>query len=221
MTTLDLTVAGSGKRLPVRPEKLIVAGYTARDEAAVARHIEELAAIGVPPPPAVPMFYDLDPALLSTDTTVPVGGKATSGEVEPVLIRHDGTYYLGVGSDHTDRELERDDIAASKAACPKPVGGAVVELGPAPVFPDWDQAQATSEVDGRPYQAGAVSSLRHPAELLERMTATIGDIAGDFVLFCGTLALIGGEFVHGDEWSLSLTLPAAAPLTHTYTTTPR
>ncbi|TDD72800.1 DUF2848 domain-containing protein [Actinomadura darangshiensis] len=214
--TLNLTVAGSGEPLSVRPERLVVAGYTARDEESVARHIEELAAIGVPPPPAVPMFYDLDPALLSTDALVEVGGASTSGEVEPVLVRHRGAYFLGVGSDHTDREIERTDIAASKAACPKPVGGDVAEIGLD--FPGWDEVEARSEVDGRPYQAGAVSTLRHPAELVERMTATLGGIAGDLVLFCGTLALLGGTFVHGDRWSLSLSLPAGSRLTHTYTT---
>jgi hypothetical protein len=77
--TLDFVVMGSDEPLSVRPERLVVAGYTARDEASVARHIEELAAIGVPPPPAVPMFYDLDPALLSTDAHVEVGEAATDG----------------------------------------------------------------------------------------------------------------------------------------------
>lgn len=219
MTTLNLTV--DGDRLTVRPQRLIVAGYTARDEESVTRHIEELAAIGVPPPPSVPMFYDLDPELLSTDASVHVDGAATSGEVEPVLIRHDDTYYLGVGSDHTDRELEREDIAASKAACPKPVGNQVLRIGAELSFPDWDRLEARSEVDGRPYQEGPIAALRHPAELVEKMTAALGSIQGDLVMFCGTLALIGGKFVHGATWSLSLSLPETAQLTHTYTTTQR
>ena len=219
MTTLTLTV--DGERLTVRPQRLIVAGYTARDEESVTRHIEELAAIGVPPPPSVPMFYDLDPALLSTDASVHVDGAATSGEVEPVLIRHDGTYYLGVGSDHTDRELEREDIAAAKAACPKPVGTEVLRIGADLSFPDWDRLEARSEVDGSPYQEGLIAALRPPAELVEKMTAALGSIQGDLVMFCGTLALIGGKFVHGATWSLSLSLPETAQLTHTYTTTRR
>ncbi|MGA8114669.1 MAG: DUF2848 family protein [Actinocatenispora sp.] len=219
-TILNLTAAGSGEPVTVRPGTLVVAGYTGRDEAAVARHIEELAAIGVPPPPAVPMFYDLDPALLTTDAVVDVAGPATSGEVEPVLVRHDGTYFLGVGSDHTDRALERHDIAGSKAACPKPVGGTVLEIGTDLSGMDWENLAARSEVDGELYQSGAVSSLRHPADLVDRMTASLGEVVGDLVLFCGTLALLGGTFVHGDHWSLSLGT-AGTSLTHTYETVQR
>ncbi|MWA02966.1 DUF2848 domain-containing protein [Actinomadura sp. LD22] len=220
-TLLNLTIAGSGEPLPVSPERLVVAGYTGADETAVARHIEELAAIGVPPPAAVPMFYDLDPALLGTGARVEVGGPATSGEVEPVLIRHRGAYFLGVGSDHTDRALERSDIAAAKAACPKPVGTAVLPIGPDPSFPEWDRIEASCAVDGRAYQAGQASSLRHPADLVERMTAVLGEVSGDLVLFCGTFPLLDGSFVHGETWSLSLRLPGLAQLTHTYTTASR
>ena len=214
--TLRLSVAG--EPLALHPARLIVAGYTARDEAAVTRHIEELAAIGVPPPASIPTFYDLDPALLSSGPRIEVAGDATSGEVEPVLVRHAGTYFLGVGSDHTDRALERGDVGTAKAACPKPVGVAVEEIGPDPSIPEWDAIEARSEVDGVPYQAGPLSVLRHPAEVVERMTARLGEIAGDLVMFCGTLPLLGGTFVHGRTWSLSLRLPTGAQLTHTYET---
>src|SRR3569833_3938732 len=117
-----LHVRGSREQIVVAPDRLIVAGYTARDTAAVEQHIAELAAIGVPRPATVPAFYDLDAALLTTDGVVEVAGPTTSGEVEPVVIRHGGRFYLGVGSDHTARDLERTALALSQAACPKPIG---------------------------------------------------------------------------------------------------
>ncbi|MGA4837351.1 DUF2848 family protein [Streptomyces sp. G45] len=213
-----MRVTRTGERLEIAPARLIVAGYTARDRASVDHHIAELAAIGVPPPSSVPAFYDLDPRLVTTDAVIEVAGAATSGEVEPVIVRHGGRYFLAVGSDHTDRELERADIAAAKAACPKPVGDTVVEIGPDLSALDWDAVAAESTVDGTPYQQGSAATLRHPGELVERMTAVLGGIPGDLVLFCGTFPLLTGAFVHGSHWRVCLGLPDGTALTHRYET---
>ncbi|PPK63631.1 DUF2848 family protein [Actinokineospora auranticolor] len=221
MSPLKLRVLGTDEVLSVTPTRLVVAGYTARDEDVVAAHIAELAAIGVPPPTSVPAYYDLDPALLTTDAVVAVSGPVTSGEVEPVILRHAGQYYLGVGSDHTDRELERADIATSKAACPKPLGDSVVRIGTDLSDLDWDNATADSSVDGWPYQRGGLSALRHPADILTRMTAALGPVDGDLALFCGTLPLLTGEFTPGAYWRVHLELPAGHVLTHAYETKPR
>ncbi|QXJ22261.1 DUF2848 family protein [Actinomadura graeca] len=200
--------------LECAPRHLIVAGYTGRDEAAVRAHIEELAAIGVPEPPAVPAFYRLDPALLTMEPVVAVDGGNTSGEVEPVLIRHEGRLYLGVGSDHTDRDIERTGIAESKAACPKPLGGEVVQL---PDGDAWDGIRVESSVDGRPYQAGTLATLRTPRDLLARLAEELGELDGDVVVFAGTLPLLGGAFVPGRRWQLALTV-GATTLTCEYET---
>lgn len=137
------------------------------------------------------------------------------------MVIHDGRHFLAVGSDHTDRNLERTDIAASKAACPKPMGGSVVALDSDLSSADCDQLAAHSSMDGRPYQRGSVSMLRHPAELVERMTATVGSMPGDLVMFCGTLPLLGGEFVHGRQWGIHLELSGGPTLTHAYETKQR
>jgi uncharacterized protein DUF2848 len=213
---LTLTTTGSPVPLEVTPAKLIVAGYTGRDEAAVRAHIAELAAIGIPEPESVPAFYDLPPGLLSSAPVVEVAGASTSGEVEPVIIRRAGRFYLGVGSDHTDRELERTGIAESKAACAKPVGERVVELGTSLDELAWDELTASAEVDGELYQRGSLSGLRHPADTLTRMTETVGELAGDLVVFCGTLPLLAGEFRYGQRWRLRLTLPDGTQLGHEY-----
>ncbi|MFF4598558.1 DUF2848 family protein [Amycolatopsis sp. CA-161197] len=215
--TIELTVVGSGATFVIAPERIVVAGYTAKDEAAVEHHIAELAAIGVPRPASVPAYYVLSPGLLTTSPLVEVGSATTSGEVEPVVIRHDGRYYLGVGSDHTDRELERVDIAQSKAACPKPLGSRVVEIGPDLSVVDWDGLVVESGVDSAAYQSGSVATLRHPSDTLGRMPAGLDD-GGDLVLFCGTLSLLGGKFVFGSRWRVDLRLPGGETLTHVYET---
>lgn len=217
--TLHLTVAGSSDPLHLEPSRLVVAGYTARDQDAVTRHIAELAEIGVSPPTQVPTFYDLDPDLLTTDAVVEVPGTCTSGEIEPVLIRTWGRWYLAVGSDHTDRALERDDVAASKAACPKPLGPLVAPLPEDLNAFDTDRIAASSTVDGVDYQAGALAELLRPADVVDRLREALGeDVLADrdLVLFGGTTPLLGGTFVHGTHWTLSLRLPDGTELAHHY-----
>jgi hypothetical protein len=213
---LRFRVIGTDTEFGVDAPRLIIAGYTGRNAAAVAAHIEELAAIGIPPPTSVPVFFELDPSLVTTNPVVEIAGANTSGEVEPVLIRHAGRFYLGVGSDHTDRDLERTDIAASKAACPKPVGDQVVAMPDDMTALDWDAIAVESSVDGLLYQRGTLNALRTPADLLPRLTSALGEINGDLVIFAGTLPLLNGEFRPGRRWRLSLRLNADSSLTHSY-----
>jgi hypothetical protein len=218
--TLRFRPIGTGSDLNLDAPRLIIAAYTGRNAAAVAAHIEELAAIGIPPPASVPAFFELDPTLVTSDPLVKVTGSNTSGEVEPVLIRHDGRHYLGVGSDHTDRDLERADIAASKAVCPKPVGHQVVALPEDLAALNWDAIDVESDVDGNPYQRGSLASLRTPADLLSRLTSALGELGDDLVIFCGTVPLLTGEFHVGRRWLLRLNLDLNTCLTHSYEVLP-
>lgn len=219
--TITLTVAGTKETIQLAPRRLIVAGYTGRNEAAVREHIEELAAIGIAPPPQVPMRYDLTPSLLTTESSLQVTGARTSGEVEPVLLRHRGRWYLGVGSDHTDRALERDDIGRSKAACPKPIGPVILALPhgvtEGSIDDAWDEATVESTVNGELYQSGQLSALRTPANLLSHLAEAIAeeDPDADVAVFAGTVPLIDGEFRHGHEWTLTLRF-GKDTLTHHY-----
>lgn len=223
VSALHFAVAGTDIEIVLHTARLIVAGYTGRDETAVRAHIDELAAIGIPPPSAVPMYYDLDPALLTCEDSIK-GGGASSGEVEPVFLRHGNDWYLGVGSDHTDRVLERADVKAAKAACAKPVGTQVIPL-PAGVVQGgydemWEAGTMSCRVDGEPYQSGPLTALRTPSDLLERVMNALRDNeaendASDLVVFAGTVPLIDGEFRCGTDWQLQIDLPDLT-LTHHY-----
>lgn len=228
---LTLTVVDGSEVLTFTPQRLVVAGYTARDEAAARAHIAELAEIGVPPPATVPAFYHLDPDLLTTSGTVEVGNANTSGEVEPVLVHHDGRWFIGVGSDHTDRDLERQDVGDSKAACPKPLGKLVAALPESTVAgafdAAWDRTAARSTVDGRRYQDGSLAALRMPSDLLGRLAKELDVGAAwpdDLVVYAGTLPLLDGEFKPGTHWDLTMTLELPAgptTLSLTYDVTQR
>ncbi|NMO01564.1 DUF2848 family protein [Gordonia sp. TBRC 11910] len=220
MTTATLTLQPQGgEPITLTRYRVVVAGYTGRDEAQVRHHIDELAAIGVAPPPQVPMLYPMDADSATTAQEVPVAGNNTSGEVEPVYIRHAGRWYLGVGSDHTDRTLETVDIGESKQACPKPVGREVIAINDWAEF-DWDACQASSRVDDVLYQSGSLAGLRRPDNLLPIVTDRLDDLGDDdLVCFGGTLPLIDGKFVPGRRWDIEIVLPQGQTLTHTYTTT--
>lgn len=217
--TLSLRILGSAEPLVLEDFCGVVAGYTGRDAAAVQHHIDELAAIGVAPPPEVPMFYPVESATVNSHAEYPDSANLTSGEIEPVYIRHRGVYYLGVGSDHTDRDLERSDIGDSKRACPKPVGLDVIRIGSASDLAalSLDDAIARCTVDGARYQEGRLDGLRTPSDIAERLIARF-DLAedDDFVCLGGTLPLLDGAFTPGERWSVEIELADGTRLTHDY-----
>ena len=172
-------------------DKLIVAGWTGRDEAALRHHIEELAAIGVPRPSSVPVFYRNSALNVTQASRLQVLGPDTSGEAEPVVIAHGGRLWLTVGSDHTDRKAETMGIALSKQLCAKPIGRDLWLLDD--VADHWDllQLRAFATIDGRrvTYQDGTLAGMRTPADLISRYGT---ELSQGTIMFCGTLAAIGG-----------------------------
>jgi hypothetical protein len=184
----------AGETLSVEDPHLDVAGFTGRDPDAVRAHIDELGELGVPAPPEVPMFFPLPNDLLQVaPDVVQVRGGGTSGETEPVLIRMpDGSIFVGVGSDHTDRELERESLADSKAACPKPLGGVVWPFEE--VEPHWDELilSAHSGEEPRSYQRSTLADLLRPADQLAGIEGRGIDPARPVVLFLGTVPLEDG-----------------------------
>jgi hypothetical protein len=213
--TLTFGVAGTGETIELTDFYAVVAGYTGRDAAAVQHHIDELAAIGVAPPPAVPMFYPVESVTVSSAAELAVAGDKTSGEIEPLYIRHGGRYYLGIASDHTDRHVETIDIGDSKRACPKPVAGTVVAV-PELDGLSLDECRARTWVDGRLYQDGTLDNLRTPSNVVELLLKRNGIGDKDFVCLGGTLPVIGGEFIYGREWRIELTFPDGNTIDHTY-----
>ena len=196
--------------------RLFVAGYTGRDREAVMRHIDELQAIGIAPPPDVPMYYELDRKLLTQTQVIAGSSSLASGAVEPVYMRLDGHDYFGIGSDHTDRELEAVDIAESKAKCGKPVGAEFVPV-PSLEEVDIDSWRVVTTVDGVRYQDDALRTLLQPRDILSGLVAHFSGVT-DFVCFGGTVPLLNGEFISGEHWEMALRYAdGTAPLQLSYT----
>jgi 4-hydroxyphenylacetate 3-monooxygenase len=194
-----------GASVQLTPEAFIIAGYTGRDRAMVQKHIDELEREGIAPPPEVPMWYEMPLTILTTAGSIEVASPKSCGEVEPVI-----------GSDHTARDVEREDIATSKRVCPKPLGRTIARIGTLDAA--FDVLKLESWIDGEAYQSGTVAQLVPLATLLDGFRTRTK--ATSFALYCGTVPLLTHGFRFGTKFSARISGgPLAAPLTLDYTTT--
>jgi Protein of unknown function (DUF2848) len=197
-----------GDETEIEPRRLVVAGYTGRDRAVVERHIEELREEGIARPRRVPMFWEVPVTLLTAAPAITVRGPETSGEVEPLLIVEADNWYVGVGSDHTARNLERFDILDSKRACPKVMAPAVWRHGD--VCERWDELEIRSRyADERGrltlYQEGRLDAMLPLPEILAALEAALGIAAEPgLVVFLGTLPLLTGGFAYGPAFDMEM-----------------
>jgi hypothetical protein len=190
---LLLDDAGKGlKPANVAIDHVVIAGWTGRDQAAVEKHIKELEVLGVKRPATTPIFYRVAASRLSTDESIEVMGTASSGEVEFVLLQHQGRLWVGTGSDHTDREVEAYGVTVSKQMCEKPIASQFWAFDD--VAAHWDKLMLRSHatIGGKRvlYQEGSVAAMRHPEDLISRYAK--GGLAEGTLMFCGTLAVHGG-----------------------------
>ena len=192
---LSFTVEAAGRSSQVSAEidTFVIAGWAGRDRAAIDHHIEELAAIGVPRPSAVPLYYRVAENQLTQSPRIQVVGPHSSGEVETFVFSAGGELYVSLTSDHTDRKLESHSVALSKQLCAKPVGTTAWRF--ADVAGHWDELVIRSRIveDGREvvYQEGALSALRLPGELIAGYAGG-GALPPGCAMSCGTVGAIGG-----------------------------
>jgi len=190
--------------------RMVNAGYVGRNQEEVRRHIEELAAKGIPGPKRTPVLFPVVPRQIVFDDQIEVYGNNTSGEVEYVLLMQDeNTVYVGLGSDHTDRHLEETDIPRSKQICPNVICRSVWPLEE--VEKHWDQLIIKADVvkDGQQtaYQEGKLELIMDPATLMDFVRGEIGGPLRDMVIYSGTIGLITGELVSGEKFKAALDDP--------------
>jgi Protein of unknown function (DUF2848) len=190
LTLQDGKVVRSGD---VKLEQAVIAGWTGRDPIAVEKHIRELEALGVKRPATTPIFYRVSAARLTTADTIEVVGESSGGEVEFVLLQHGGRLWVGAGSDHTDREVEKYGVTVSKQMCDKPIAPLFWAYDDVAVH--WDRLTLRAHVAANGartlYQEGAVGAMMHPMDLIARHAGE-RSLPEGMVMFCGTLAARGG-----------------------------
>ena len=184
---------GAATRQLVALNRLVIAGWTGRDPVARDKHIAELQELGIAPPATTPIYYEVAASRLTTADHIEVSGGDSSGEVEFVLVKSGGKLFVGVGSDHTDREVETYNITVSKQMCDKPVAPELWLVDD--VAAHWDRlvlrAYATINGERVLYQEGALSGMLASADLIARRYSEAGLPEGT-AMFGGTFAAKGG-----------------------------
>jgi hypothetical protein len=180
----------------------ICCGYTGRNQEAVKKHIEELAREGIKPPPSVPMFYLKPPAGVELDGIIYTEGLETSGEIEYVLLVDKQDIWAGLGSDHTDRNLEKLDIPKSKQVCPAPMSRNLWKYGE--IRGHWDQIQirswATQGGKKVLYQESTLGTILRPEELIRLVQERVAGPIDNIAIYSGTPPTLTERMIFGDQF---------------------
>ena len=189
--TVNADGARSIELRSLEPTALVVAGWTGRDVAAIEHHIEELAALGVPRPSSVPLYYRVAAQLLTQSPAIEALGDRSSGEAEPVFFFSQGEWWLSVASDHTDRHVESYSVAVSKQMCAKPVAEVAWRWRDLQAHQDEVALHSRIFEGGRwvDYQRGTLASIRPLAALRDGMPGAGAAPEGLFMT-CGTLGAL-------------------------------
>jgi len=212
MKILDLNIICEDQIIPCQFKviRMINAGYVGRDREAVKAHIEELRKEGVPHPPSVPMLFPVLSHNITTENQIEVIGGKTSGEVEYVLLFDGEQIFVGVGSDHTDRNLERQSITASKQICPNVLSQNVWKYED--VLPGWDDlviqswAKRAEKEKEILYQEAPLTSIISSTEILDLAKSRIIDRQYEgLVIFSGTVPILKNEIIYATNFRCELT----------------
>jgi hypothetical protein len=189
---LNLTLEKKSAKEPLMftVKRLVCAGWVGRDPSAVQAHVEELAQHGIPGPGQTPTYMNYSPYLATTETAIDVVSPDSSGEVEYLILKRGGNLYIGVGSDHTDREFEKYSIPASKQMCAKvlaPVAWPYEEMKA-----HWDQIVLRSwtkrENEKVLYQEDTLGTILDAETILNGLPQDEGLPTDEMMIFCGTVA---------------------------------
>jgi hypothetical protein len=146
---------------------------------------------------------------ITTAKQIEVVGARTSGEAEFVLLFDGESILVGVGSDHTDRDLERYSIVKSKQICLNVLSSEVWRYEDLKV--GWDDLVIqswTKPAEGEEwvlYQRASLSIIISPKDLIDLVKSRLKDTQYDgLVIFSGTVPVLTGEMIYGRAFRAEL-----------------
>ncbi len=150
----------------------------------------------------MPVIFPVLSHNITTADKIEVVGSKTSGEVEFVLLLDEGDVFVGVGSDHSDREVERYSIVKSKQLCHNVLSSQVWRYED--VESSWDDLLLQSWVkptegdEWSLYQKDLLGTIISAAELIHLVKSRLKDSKCDgLVIFSGTIPTEAKEMVFG------------------------
>jgi hypothetical protein len=195
--------------------RLIIAGFTEKDP---TRHVEELRRQGIAPPPKLPVFFEMEPGWLTTDAEFTLPSHSCCGEAEAVLLMRSNSLkdaLITVGSDITDRKLEKTSIAQAKLMV-KPIS--TNAWGYSDVANVWERLRLRSWIgEGREaYQDGSLESFLPLELIMSRAREALSVSLEESAIFLGTLPLGPGGFRYDEHFRCELAKPDGETLTCAY-----
>ncbi|MFW5872425.1 MAG: DUF2848 domain-containing protein [bacterium] len=207
------------KEIDINIPYMLNAGYAGRTQEKVREHIEELKKLGVPGPDKIPILFPITSNQATQSNHIDVQSDQTSGEIEFVLIKHEGEWLITVGSDHTDRELEKFSVEKSKQACPNVLAN---HLWPVKeILKHWDQIQlrawVTKEKEKVLYQDNTLADLLPFKELLNLAEVRFKGSLENAPVFSGTIPTLKG-LIFADQFEMEMKDPVLnRTIRHQYT----
>jgi len=202
-------LSGPREQRTIEVARMVNLGSATREAQTAVAHQEEVAKHGIHiafDVPA-PRIYPIATHALTTSDEIEVQTAETSGEVEIVIYRDDRVY-VGVGSDHTDRALERTSIPWSKQACANVLAPVLWPFDE--IRAQWDGCVMRSRVDGRLYQDVGVAAFLHPDDVLAMLAERAPGLPErGLMVFCGTIVSVDKRLGFGSRWEFEMEDPAA------------
>jgi len=182
-------------------------GLAGSNPDAVQKHIDELAEAGIPPSRFIPTIYAVGVHLLTTDELIQTHGDKTGGEVEYVLLWHDGTIYITVGSDHTDFWLEQHSSPKAKNVCQNIIPPMIWRYDDVAEHFGTLKIESDVHINGTwvSYQRDLAGSPLAPSYWIDRLLDRVVQSEG-LVFFSGTIPTLG-SLVSGDAYRIRMKDP--------------
>ncbi len=203
-----LNLDGTYFEKTLKCERVAVLGFTSRNKELLEKHKSELGIGNAEKVDLYPRVYWIDPTRLTPNGEIFVVGNNTSGEVEYFALFDNGEFYITVGSDHTDRELEKISIHKSKQVCNKVISNEFWKYSD--VYGHFDKLILESYVfntaGAKLYQRGKVGDILEFEELSKIAKNNCTDCER-LCFFSGTVPTINGKFEFAERWKMVLIDP--------------